>query len=110
VPSELAAALAAATGKKPDPARFAGYYPFCDYSPELVALRIGQQVGATLRFIDLTYPEQLLSEREELATQPNPRARSLLEESHLRRSHYSRRWRSAPAAATQRPMGSSLRI
>ncbi|MDB5318398.1 MAG: hypothetical protein JWN40_29 [Phycisphaerales bacterium] len=88
VPPELAAALAASTGKKPDPARFAGYYPFCDYSPELVALRIGQHVGATLRFIDLTYPEQLLSEREELAAQPNPRARSLLEESHLRRSQY----------------------
>jgi hypothetical protein len=88
VPPDVAAALAAATGRKPDPARFAGYYPFCDYSPELVALRAGREVGATLRFIDLTYPEQLLAEREELASDPNPRARSLLEESHLRRSQY----------------------
>src|SRR6185503_9632171 len=35
------------------PARFAAYYPFCDYSPELVALRAGQKIGARLRFIDL---------------------------------------------------------
>src|SRR5215469_6824884 len=35
------------------PARFAAYYPFCDYSPEFVALRTGQEVGAVLKFIDL---------------------------------------------------------
>src|SRR6185437_3837541 len=28
------------------PPRFAAYYPFCDYSPELVALRTGRPVGA----------------------------------------------------------------
>src|SRR5262249_20660794 len=37
----------------PEPPRFAAYYPFCDYSPELVALRTGHEVGARLRFIDL---------------------------------------------------------
>src|SRR5262249_47102766 len=34
-----------------DAPRFSGYYPFCDYSPELVALRTGQEVGARLSFI-----------------------------------------------------------
>src|SRR5215472_19327612 len=36
------------TENEPDlgPARFAAYYPFCEYSPELVALRVGQQIGA----------------------------------------------------------------
>lgn len=32
--------------------RVAGYYPFCDHSPEFVALREGHAVGAELRFID----------------------------------------------------------
>jgi hypothetical protein len=34
------------------------YYPFCDYSPELVALRVGKTLGAELRFIDLAYGER----------------------------------------------------
>ncbi|WP_106743425.1 DUF5682 family protein [Yoonia maritima] len=32
--------------------RVAGYYPFCDHSPEYVALKTGQEVGADLHFID----------------------------------------------------------
>src|SRR5437667_7304370 len=32
--------------------RHAAYYPFCDYSPELVGLRVGAEVGASLRFVD----------------------------------------------------------
>src|SRR5581483_11076514 len=31
----------------------AAYWPFCDYSPEYVALRVGQQVGASLQFFDV---------------------------------------------------------
>ncbi|MBI4819343.1 MAG: hypothetical protein HY791_23930 [Deltaproteobacteria bacterium] len=34
------------------------YYPFCDYSPELVALRVGKSLGAELRFIDLSFGER----------------------------------------------------
>jgi hypothetical protein len=45
------------------PPRHAAYYPFCDYSPELVALRVGHELGAALRFIDLDYPEQVRAER-----------------------------------------------
>ena len=29
------------------------YYPFCEYSPEYVALKTGQEVGAELRFCDV---------------------------------------------------------
>lgn len=35
--------------------RFSSYFPLCDYSPELVALRAGREIGAELRFIDLDY-------------------------------------------------------
>ncbi|MFZ0743582.1 MAG: DUF5682 family protein, partial [Terracidiphilus sp.] len=43
------------------PARYAAYYPFCDYSPELVALRVGSECGAHIEFIDLDYAEQVLA-------------------------------------------------
>ncbi|UQA59086.1 DUF5682 family protein [Polyangium aurulentum] len=32
------------------------YYPFCDYSPELVAMRAGAKLGAEVRFVDLLSP------------------------------------------------------
>ncbi|MBI4748566.1 MAG: hypothetical protein HY774_08745 [Acidobacteria bacterium] len=63
------------------PPRFAGFYPFCDYTPELVALKAGQHVGAKLRFIDLTFPEQILAGAK-------PTSRALLDESVFRRSIY----------------------
>lgn len=59
---------------------FASYYPFCDYSPELVALRAGQKVGARLRFIDLSYPEQIAAE--------GSARQSLLDERYLVESAY----------------------
>ncbi|MEW4564785.1 DUF5682 family protein [Bremerella sp. JC770] len=31
------------------------YYPFCEYSPEWLALKHGSQIGATLQFIDLPW-------------------------------------------------------
>jgi hypothetical protein len=36
--------------------RIGTYFPVCDYSPELVALRTGAEVGSRLGFIDLDYP------------------------------------------------------
>ncbi len=39
------------------------YYPFCDYSPEYVALKEGQAVGAKLAFCDL--PAAVTLDREE---------------------------------------------
>lgn len=35
-----------------DPERHGSYYPLCDYSPEVVALRTGSKAGARLKFID----------------------------------------------------------
>lgn len=40
------------------------YYPFLDYSPELVAMREGQRMGAELFFMDLPYEEILIAQKE----------------------------------------------
>ncbi len=72
----------------PGPPRQAAYYPFCDYSPELVALRVGAELGAKLRFIDLEYPDQIHAEQQ-AEKEPNaPRVESLLAERHFKRSRY----------------------
>jgi hypothetical protein len=60
--------------------RWAGYYPFCDYSPELVALREAAARGIPARFIDLDYPEQRLAQEAEDVSE------SLLDEQHFRHS------------------------
>lgn len=70
------------------PARFAAYYPFCDYSPELVALRVGREVGAALKFIDLDYADQVLAERSATQQWSKPRIETLMQERHLARSRY----------------------
>jgi hypothetical protein len=41
------------------PDRHAAYYPLCEYSPELEATRAGLEVGACVRFVDLTFPEKV---------------------------------------------------
>jgi len=40
------------------------YYPFLDYSPELVAMREGKKLGADLFFMDLPYEEILIAQQE----------------------------------------------
>jgi hypothetical protein len=76
-------------GDKSDlPPRFAGYYPMCDYSPEWVALRIGTELGAKLRFIDLTFPEQVLADKRARGPSGSVRMLSLLEENYLRGNQY----------------------
>jgi hypothetical protein len=73
------------------PSRFAAYYPFCDYSPELVALRTGHAVGARLRFIDLEYPEMVLCRLDEPEAERQPvRVDDLAADPHLRHSEYVR--------------------
>ena len=39
------------------------YYPFLDFSPELVAMREGAQTNASLFFMDLPYEEMLIAEK-----------------------------------------------
>jgi hypothetical protein len=70
------------------PARFAAYYPFCDYSPELVALRAGNEIGAQLRFIDLDYADQVLAEHANTEQLGKPQVESLMRETHLLQSSY----------------------
>ncbi len=68
--------------------RHGGYYPFCDYSPELVALRIGHACGARLSFVDLTYPEKVRAEKDERPGALGFEVESLLQEIYLRQSVY----------------------
>jgi hypothetical protein len=72
----------------PGPPRHAAYYPFCDYSPELVALRVGSELGARLQFVDLDYPDQINAEQEAEKDSGAPRVESLLAERHFKRSRY----------------------
>jgi hypothetical protein len=72
------------------PSRHAAYYPFCDYSPELVALRIGAQVGAELRFIDLDFQEQFEAGQKSAEESDAPRVESLQVERHFKRSRFLR--------------------
>ncbi|MFV0257135.1 MAG: DUF5682 family protein [Acidimicrobiales bacterium] len=44
-----------APGEDREPVRVGSYFPLCDYSPELVALRTGREVGARLGFVDLDH-------------------------------------------------------
>lgn len=85
------------SGEAPDqaeldlgPPRFAAYYPFCDYSPELVALRTGRKIGARLQFIDLQYGEMILHQFQSLKDRSDETifVDSLAEDAHLKRSDY----------------------
>ncbi len=73
-----------------EPPRFAAFYPFCDYSPELVALRCGRAIGAKLRFIDLEFSGKVLAEfaGNESAEPTGVRIESLASDPHLQRSRY----------------------
>ena len=62
------------------PDRFAAYYPLCDYSPELAAIRAGLEIGAEVKFIDLTWPEKVQCH----AADHSPSAISLFDEHHLK--------------------------
>ncbi len=72
------------TEQRSNEQRRAAYYPFCDYSPELIALRYAQERGIAARFIDLEFAEQCQFENEENAEENA----SLLDEQHYRRSQY----------------------
>ena len=42
---------------KDDSHRFSAYYPICDYSPELAAIRTATEIEAECEFIDLSFSE-----------------------------------------------------
>ncbi len=68
------------------PIRHSAYYPLCDYSPELAAIRAAAAVGARARFVDLTFPEMVLAGREHGGSKPL----SLLEDHYLAHSRLLR--------------------
>lgn len=72
-------------GDTPAP-RHAAYYPFCDYSPELVALRAAAELAIPAQFIDLDYAAQCQLDEPPQDTE----AMSLLNERHLERSAHLR--------------------
>jgi hypothetical protein len=61
-----------------------GYFPFCDYSPEWVALRWQGRSECKLQFIDLPWSDRAGHDRSE----EGGRAASLLQERHLAHSQY----------------------
>lgn len=65
--------------------RRAAYYPFCDYSPELVALRQAQVRGVPSAFIDLDFAAQCRFHAD-----PDDLPESLLDERYYQRSGYLR--------------------
>lgn len=67
--------------KDSPPQHFGAYYPFCDYSPELAALKAARDVNAVAKFIDLPFADQAACRRW-----PDGKVQSLLEESYLRHS------------------------
>ena len=58
------------------------FFPFCDYSPEWVALKTGQETGAQLAFIDLPWQARAGKEHND------HEARSLMAERYLAHSSY----------------------
>jgi hypothetical protein len=68
------------------PMRHAAYYPLCEYSPELAAIRAAQALNARVRFIDLTFPEMVRAGR----SVDLRKARSLQDERHLSHSRFLR--------------------
>jgi len=68
--------------------RRGAYYPFCDYSPEWIALREAREIGAEVRFIDLDFPQQICVDH---SSRLAGRVATLLADKHFERSAYLRR-------------------
>lgn len=69
--------------KEHPPEHYAAYYPFCDYSPEYAAIKTATAIGARVKFIDLTFPEQIAYRQW-----PDGKVQSLLDERYLRQSRF----------------------
>ena len=70
-------------GKEHPPEHYAAYYPFCEYSPEYAAIKAATEIGAGVKFIDLTFPEQIVYRQWS-----DGKVQSLLDERYLRHSRY----------------------
>jgi hypothetical protein len=72
--------------RRPDelPDRHAAYYPLCDYSPELAAIRAGAELGVPASFVDLTFAEAIRARGQPWPT----RGESLQSERLLTHGHF----------------------
>lgn len=70
--------------EKARPEMRASFYPFCDYSPEWIALRDGAALGAQLALIDLPWSDKAWEQEE----QQRGAAQSLMEEQYFAHSAY----------------------
>ena len=66
------------------------YYPFLDYSPELVALKEGQKKGAQLSFMDLPYEEILIAEKEGIGLRKQEEKNSYNDDRYLAENEFIR--------------------
>ena len=71
----------------PRATRCGAYYPLSAYSPEWIALRAARRIGATVRFIDLSFAAQTVVDHSERLT---GRVATLLAEHWFQRSAYLR--------------------
>ncbi|QDT48952.1 hypothetical protein Pan258_29990 [Symmachiella dynata] len=76
------------------PPRWACWYPFIDYSPELVAIRTAQEIGTEVRFFDLPHygrldreVQQLLHESDERGEEDDKSDSNAIDESGSRNWH-----------------------
>jgi hypothetical protein len=81
--------------RQQDVERAGAYFPMCDYSPELEAVRAAAEVGAAPSFIDLTWPEMFLAEHQaddstdsQDAQPDKARVRSIQDDSALTRGRW----------------------
>ena len=68
------------------PALFSAYYPFCEYSPEWVALKQGTAQHAKIEFIDLSWQEQSAFKLENASLDWSQK--NLISERYLAHSQY----------------------
>nr|WP_314265025.1 DUF5682 family protein [uncultured Moellerella sp.] len=66
-----------------EPIQHSAFFPFCQYSPEWVALRTGHQHKAKLRFIDLPWVAQLKNDQPD-----EQQSQSLQKERYLAHSQF----------------------
>jgi len=67
------------------PVTRSAFFPFCDYSPEWVALRLARELGAQCGFIDLPWQARAA---EDSGDAGDEQARSLMAERYLAHSDY----------------------
>ncbi|MCL2624511.1 MAG: DUF5682 family protein, partial [Planctomycetaceae bacterium] len=75
---------------KDTPERFSAYYPICDYSPELAAVRTAHELGAACEFIDLTFPEMIEAKTAKSSGQTDAEVPTTAKPDNLLAERYTR--------------------